>query len=1045
MYYKKRTNVRFFIFPKSHKPYVDFCVKITHMKGNDKFEESYKMLNMAQKEAVDTIDGPVMVVAGPGTGKTQVLALRIANILDKTDTPDNGVLCLTFTNAGVHAMRARLGKLMGSRGSRVVVSTFHAFAKNLIDTYYSLVGFDELPTLLDDAESIGLVDEILEDGVWEYLRPRSDSARYFSDLKSLISLLKRENISPENFLLQVEAEIENLQNDPENISSRGARKGELKKEIENKIESLLRTKEVVTFYERYDELKFKRALMDYDDVLKYAVQLAQESDEVKAHVRENYLYVHVDEHQDSSGVQNAFLEAVWGDTERPNIFVVGDDRQLIYGFGGASIEQFTNFRSLFGKAREITLVENYRSTQTILDTAESLLASNLATGKLHANHSTSLMTGSNAKEEKVCIKECDYPRDEIIVAGMEIKKLIENGVVPNECAILVPKNYQAKEAARILIDMGIPVSTSATVSFFAQPETLTIRRILTVLADPFASESLGELLLDSTIGIPVLSAHQFLRLHTRKINLETLFKHANSFLPTDPIAQFGIHIQDLLKESQELGIYGLVQKIGEDLFFANPNDHEMLIRHVEIIRTYLHLLSVLVGKNPHLTLREFVAHLDRLEHYGHEIPLAVFSGKSGVQILTLHGSKGLEFEHVYIAHLDEGSLMKGKRNGFALPERIESLVHAKDELVARRELYVAITRAKTHCTLSYSRHSYTGGELEPAKILADLPTELILRQNILESEGELIAHNPKIFVERQKSKNKVSLKELADLVAGEYSKSNVSVTLLNNFFECPWKWYFRNLLQLPEAKTESLLLGSAVHTGIEYIIKTHSVFRQAQDRQDSGQARENGNFENLDAVIQNSLEKENISDEKMIARMARETKKILKDFIEYHLPKISENAQSERSISYHDNKWPNLKFYGKIDLTESEENGFVQVTDFKTGSGKTKSVIEKRDEEGRLSSFIRQLAMYTYLIQGAEKNTEVLLSKLLFLEEKPTSKDAVYATKITEEEMELLRKDFADYDNLLSSGEWVNRKCYAKMWGKGEECEHCKKAKMLYQ
>ena len=991
------------------------------VKTNTQFEDEYKKLNKAQKEAVDALDGPVMVVAGPGTGKTQVLALRIANILDKTDTPDNGVLCLTFTNAGVHAMRQRLEKLMGSRGSRVVVSTFHSFAKNLIDKYYSLVGFDEMPALLDDTESIGLVDEILENGVWKHLRPRSDSTRYFSDLKSLISLLKRENYSPEKFLLEVEAEIENLQNDPENISSRGARKGELKKEIENKIESLLRTKEVVIFYEQYEKLKFERALMDYDDVLSYAVKLALTSEEVKAHLRENYLYILVDEHQDSSGVQNAFLEAVWAETEKPNIFVVGDDRQLIYGFGGASIEQFTNFRSLFGRAKEITLVENYRSTQTILDIAESLLQSKLATEKLHAN--------SSAKENKVLIQECDYSRDEIIVAGLEIKKQIEQGTEPNECAILVPKNYQVREAVQILLDLGIPVASSGTVSFFAQPETKTIQRILSVLADPFNGEALGELLLDSTINIPVLSAHQFLRANIRKINFETLSKYANSFLPTDQIARFGVQMEDWLKNSQELGIYGLIQKIGEDLFFADPTDHEMLIRQVEIIRTYLHILSALTAKNPHLKLSEFVLHLSRFEQYGYEIPLAVFSGKSGVRVLTLHGSKGLEFTWVHIAHLDDGSLMKGKRNGFSLPERVDSLIQAKDELVARRELYVAITRAKKQCTISYPRHSYTGGELEPARILADFPEGLIEKQSILESEGELIEKNPILFVQRQKTKSKVTFKELADIVSGEYSKANVTVTLLNNFFECPWKWYFRNLLQLPEAKTESLLLGSAVHSGIEYILKN----------------REDGAFENLDMVILNSLEKENISDEKIIKRMARETKKILEDFITYYLPKISENARSERSVSYHDPKYPHLNFYGKIDLTESSENGFVEVTDFKTGSGKTKSVIEKRDEEGRLSSFIRQLSMYTYLIQGAEKGTEVLLSKLLFLEEGPKSKDAVYATKTTDEEMELLKKDFADYDELLKTGEWVNRPCHAKMYGKGDECEHCKKAKMLYQ
>ena len=990
------------------------------MKANDKFKESYGGLNPAQKKAVDAIDGPVMVIAGPGTGKTQVLSLRIANILDKTDTPENGVLCLTFTNAGVHAMRERLTRLMGSRGSKVVVSTFHSFGLNLIEKYYSLLEFDQMPELLADTESIALVDEILEGDVWEYIRPRSDSAKYFGDLKSLISLLKRENISPENFLMQVEAEIENITNDPENISSRGARKGELKKEAENRIESLKRTQEVVRFYEQYEKIKFDRALMDYDDVLTYAVRLAEESDEVKAFIRENYLYVLVDEHQDSSGVQNAFLEAVWRDTERPNIFVVGDDRQLIYGFGGASIEEFTKFRTFFGRVEEITLTENYRSTQTILDAAEGLLQSALATGKLHSN--------STSPETKIQIKECDYPRDEIIVAAEEIKKQIAAGIAPDNCAILVPKNYQVRAAVQILRNQGVSVASSATVSFFSEPETLTIRRILASLADPFNPQPLGELLLDSTIRIPTLAAHQFLRANMRKINIELLVSYGSSRLPTDPIAKFGVQMGEWLGTVTTLGINGAVQKIAEDLFFDHPNDHDVLVRRVEIVRTYLHIISQLQAKYPHLTLPEFVVHLDRLEHYGHEIPLAVFSGKSGVRVLTLHGSKGLEFDWVHIAHLDEASLMKGRRLGFTLPERVESLIHAKDELVARRELYVAITRAKSNCTLSYPLHSYSGSTLSPASIISDLPEELVKTQNLTQTEEELVETDPKIFIIRAPAKEKTTFAELAAVVKEQYSKTNVSVTLLNNFFECPWKWYFRNLLQLPESKTESLLLGSAVHCGIEYAIKH----------------RENVDAAQLDALITECLEKENITDEKVLKRVSREAKNIVQNFIETYVPYISANAQSERSVSYRIPEFPHLNAYGKIDMTESEENGFVQVTDFKTGSGKSASVIEKRDEEGRLSSLRRQLAMYSYLIQSVEKNTEVILSKLLFLEENPKSKDAVYATKITGEDLQLLKQDIADYDALLQSGEWVKRECFAKTYGKNDGCEYCEKAKNLY-
>ena len=986
------------------------------------FKDAYKALNKDQKEAVDSIDGPVMVVAGPGTGKTQVLALRIANIISSdAQISPNYVLCLTFTNAGVKAMRERLLSLIGAAANEVQVSTFHRFALNLIEKNYELLGFEQAPMLMADAESIALVDEILENNEWHHIRPRGDSSKYFSDLKSIISLTKREAVSPEDFLIEIEKDIKSMSENPDNISSRGARKGELKMEIVTKIASLERTREVVLFYEKYEALKKDRGYMDYDDVLAYAVTLAQTSEDVRADLRENHQYILVDEHQDSSGVQNAFLEAVWSDTEKPNIFVVGDDRQLIYGFGGASLSHFTNFRTLFGKAKEITLVQNYRSTQTILDAADALLKSTLATAKLQSN--------KKGSGDKLVLRECAYPRDEIIYIANEIAQKIAKGESPDDFAILVPKNYQVRSVIEILRDQNIPVVALGNVSFFSQKETLTIRNILSALSDPYDSVAIAALLLDPAFEIPPLTAHKFLRENVRKINLETLIANSNGKLFIDPLIKFGMLMGEWLACSQTLGIHTLIQKIGEDLFFNNAKDHELLVRRVEIIRTYLHILDSNSNQGRQVTLSDFLKNLARLEQYGHEIPMAVFSGAVGVRVLTLHGSKGLEFENVYIAHLDQSSLMKGKRSGFVLPERIDSMVEIKNEMTARRELYVAITRAKTHCTMSFARQNHDGSSLEQASIISDIPEEFIEYQKSDEMEKEIIARDPKIFISRAKSRPKTSLTELAEIVKNEYSSKNVSVTLLNNFFECPWKWYFRNLLQLPEMKTESLLLGSAVHAGIEYLIK----------------GRDEGNFEQLDFVVMSSIEKENISDQKMVKRMAKEAHKILDNFIKIYLPQISENAKSERSISYRDPKWPHLSFYGKIDLTESEENGFVQVTDFKTGSGKSKSVIEKRDEEGRLSSFIRQLAMYTYLISGAERNTEVTLSKLLFLEEDSKSKDAVYATRITGEEMELLRKDFADYDSLLKTGEWVRRTCYAKTYGKNTECEHCTKAKTLYQ
>lgn len=983
------------------------------------FREAYAALNKAQKQAVDALDGPVMVVAGPGTGKTQVLALRIANILSETDTPASGILCLTFTNAGVRAMRERLLRLIGSTASEVYIATFHRFAIGIIEKHFSLLDFESSPTLLGDTEAVALVDELLQSREWQHIRPRSDAARYFGDLKSLISLLKRESLTPDLFLAEVVGEIERMRSDPDNISSRGARKGELKMEALKEIESLERTREVVEFYALYEKVKLERSLMDYDDVLAYAVRLARISEDVRATIRESYLYVLVDEHQDSSGVQNAFLEAVWGGTERPNIFVVGDDRQLIYGFGGASLEHFTGFRSLFGRAEEITLVENYRSTQTILDAADALLRSTLATASLHGN--------SKNHEEKIAILECAYPRDEILLAGRDIERRIAAGASPAECAILVPKNRQVRSAVAVLRDRGIPVAASGTVSFFSAPETKTMRDIMRAVRDPYDAAALASLMLDPVFGIPPLAAHRFLReCPARRLTVETIAAYAGD---EPSVLRLGAILKDALECSAN-GLHALAQRIGEEAFFKDAKDHERLVRRVEVVRTFIHLIEAQMEQDPHLSLGAFLEHLDRLEAYGHEIPLAVFSADAGVRVLTLHASKGLEFAHVYVAHLDDASLMKGHRGGFALPERIKGLVEEKNELAARRELYVAITRAKETCTLSFPRRSYTGAELEPARILADLPDTLVDRKSLAETEGELLSEDPKIFVEHRERDVSSSLEELKAAVAEEYARINVSVTLLNNFFECPWKWYFRNLLQLPEEKSESLLLGSLVHAGIEYILKHRDAVSASA----------------LDAVLEDCLLREYVCDEKFMARTGRDAKKILDAFIKIHLPNIMPDAASERSVTYRDPKLPHLTCYGKIDMTETAGEGRVAVTDFKTGSPKSKSSIERPEgQEKRRGSLMRQLAMYSYLIENAEKGTRVTLSKLLFLEAQPGDKDALYSTEIGPDEIASLRRDIADYDAFVRSGEWTTRECEAKLYGSSRECEYCARAKELYR
>jgi ATP-dependent helicase/DNAse subunit B len=254
--------------------------------------------------------------------------------------------------------------------------------------------------------------------------------------------------------------------------------------------------------------------------------------------------------------------------------------------------------------------------------------------------------------------------------------------------------------------------------------------------------------------------------------------------------------------------------------------------------------------------------------------------------------------------------------------------------------------------------------------------------------------------------------------------------MLNNFFECPWKWYFRNFLRLPEIKAVHLSLGTVVHSTIEYILKS-------KDKPSEEEIKARINFE---------FEREGVLDENDIRKLGKDAYSAVKNWVENYYSHLEKDFKSERSVSFVDKKnFPNLVMYGKIDLTEYLPNGDVYVTDFKTGNTKAKSAIEKISEDGYMSDLLRQLSMYSYLLKGDKNDMNVANSKLLFLEAEIGDKNAFYQTKITDEQIDLLIKDIREYDQALSSGLWVNRVCNFKPFGSGAmECEYCKLAKHLF-
>jgi ATP-dependent exoDNAse (exonuclease V) beta subunit len=523
-----------------------------------------------------------------------------------------------------------------------------------------------------------------------------------------------------------------------------------------------------------------------------------------------------------------------------------------------------------------------------------------------------------------------------------------------------------------------------------------------------------------------MQAHVFLK-NIKKMDQLTIDSLINDaagdgmFATENPIATFGNRLQSWIGELSHERISHIVSVVGNELLIDQSDNHAELLKNIEIVRSFIHASTAWEEKNPTGTLAQFLEYFKRLNNYGNTIEIARLGNRSGIRVMTLHKSKGLEYDHVWIGHMNEEILMSDKATAFTLPESVKEKIAERDVLTAKRELYVAITRAKKFCTISYADKRNDGMDLNLAHIIQDLADEHFIKTTADDNESVIIDNDPRNYAMKPVSTDEPEIIEtMKTFVTERFTETKISVSMLNNFYECPWKWYFRNFLRLPETKGVSLALGSAVHSTIEYILKLKSLPKKSE----------------LNDYITSQLQHEGIIDIKELKRLSADALTATNNWIDGFYKHLATDRIAERSISFTDKQFPNLTMYGKIDLTERFPDGTIMVTDFKTGSSKTTGVIEKLDDENRLSGLMRQLAMYSYLIRGAEGN-DVAQSRLLFLEEDQNNKNALYSTHIGGDQIELLIRDIAEYQQLLTNGEWTNRPCHAKPFGKNTECEYC--------
>lgn len=969
------------------------------IKTTKEFEKAYKNLNAEQKKAVDTIDGPVMLVAGPGTGKTQTLALRIANILQKTDTKSSSILALTFTESGASAMRSRLESFIGTEAYYAEISTFHAFCIELIKDNPDVFTLDPSAEPLSELEKLKIIHKLIKKAPLKLLRPVGSPYHYASSAIKAISDLKREAVDEEELEQLLRAESEYLAGDG---------KDELKKtEYKGRLKNLAKNEELLILYRQYQAVLEETKSFDFEDMISTVVVALKNNPDLLASAQEKYLYILVDEYQDTNSAQNELLLELaefWGD--KANVFVTGDPDQSIMRFQGASIENQLSFIKVYPKATVITLKQNYRSSQIILDAADCVITNNnLRINDVVPGVDPHLVS-QKGKGNKISLAVLSGGTAEVIFIASDIKKKIASGVSPADIAVIYRNNHDSTHVADALVKYGIDYSVQGGANIL---EDQTVKNFLKILRtiyemrtkqddenlftilhyDIFKVKALDVLKLSRLAGESRLTLFDVLsnpglldslELESRN-ELEEALTKLSEWQAFEAGHTFTEFFSEVLNKSGYL-----------NWVLTQPDSNHRLAR----LNTLFDEVKRMNRSDHELDLTGFIHNLDLMEQNKIRLEESDYGvSRDAVTLTTAHKAKGLEWEHVYIYKGVDGNWGNKKHpEKFKLPESVLKNVKLSDKEKnedERRLFYVALTRAKSGLTICRAEAYSSYGASRSAStsmFVGEIPGDLVKALDVQSIETEAHLHIEKLLTTTTPSTHLKGEQELLeDLVA----KFKLSPTSLNVYLKCAYKFKLDQLLRVPHAKKPHLAYGTAVHKAFE---KFYAQFS------DSGVLPSK---ELLLSEFKEALANEVISRDDLATYM-RKGEEELGNYYDLNQTSFNKALASEKNLKVH---LGDVTLTGKIDRLEwsSEADRLVRVTDYKTGKPKTDGQIAgtTQDSDGDL---MRQLEFYKLLISLDPSLNYKFGEGVLDFVQEPTlkGKDGKKSFLIKDEQVEELKQ-----------------------------------------
>lgn len=964
------------------------------------FATAYQKLNPFQKAAVDHIEqGPLLLIAGPGTGKTQVLSLRIANILRQTDAKPETILALTFTEAAAKNMRERLLQIIGKDAYYINVNTFHSFCRQVIAEHGEYFPLQRESEHLNDLVRYQIFETLLDEYKPEHLRPINDQYFYINDIIGAISDLKREGVSVLQFEEMVKAEEEEL------LEFKQTSKNKTK--IATSEKKFRKNKNLLLIFNAYQEKLQELKLFDYDDMINFVVEAFSKHELLLREYQENLHYFLVDEYQDTNSAQNKLINLLvlyWEERGGlADLFVVGDPNQAIYRFQGASIENVLAFTRTYPNASVITLNQAYRCPQNIYDTATEIISYNNLSKLDSLDSKIKLITKLESPKgagEKIELFKSPSQLVEAIAVVEQIQTLKNSGVPLSQIAVLYRNHSDADDLIEALEKWELPYELKKGNSVLQNSyieELIDLLRLIKGFSEAKDSELFFRVMSFSWISLDLLVVMKLSRAAGKlRVDLFDLLAKGLATINQEltgqeiseeqlaPIQNFMVKLANFAFIDQSETFNHFFEKIISKKGFGFlpylktlPDSFEQ----ITALNALFDEVKAMLNDNHQLKLVDF---LNRLDIYAkHNVKIEsknVLPRSEAITLSTVHSAKGMEWDHVFIINLvDKKWGNQRDKSKIKLPGGIiknTDLSEKERNEDDRRLFYVALTRTKEKLYLSFPEQIIENGQVSdkfPSIFLEELKeVEINLKYKILDHNNhqvildsaedhlsKLMSPAPKIVVASDK---RLFIKSLVD-------DFKLSVTALDSYLRNPQEFLENKLLRIPKAKLPFMSFGTAVHSGLERFFKLEQQSNKVPEL----------NF--LLTEFEIALRKEVLTQSEYEDRL-KSGKEMLTSYYLARLTQAVDVFDVERDFGGRRKIFlGDIPLSGKIDRIDwiDRQRGLLKVYDYKTGKPKTRGGIQASSKTYQKDFSARELAL-PETIRGPYKRQLVFYKLLLDLD-----------------------------------------------------------------